>query len=131
MRDRALILAVHLVLAAFIPGVAQAGDQRIGWPDGLGVVQPRAVVDTGSSAVMEGGAPWSTTEGHVEVDLDDGNVNFKVRGDMRVSLVIERHEAGVDGVVGAFSPECFEPDIAFLVRTASGAWLSFGAVRRR
>jgi hypothetical protein len=167
MRDRALILAVHLALVAFTPGVARAGDQRIRWSDVLGIVQPQAVVGTGSGAVTGGGAPWSTTGGHVEVNLDHGSVNFKVRGlvlaagnsigtrggitmvkgtlvcdtngsltgdsalvDTSLVTLDEQGNAHFDGVVGAFPPECSEPDIAFLVRTGGGAWLAFGAVRR-
>ena len=81
MRDRAaLILAVHLALLAFAPGVARAGDQHIRWSDVRGIVQPGAVVGTGSGAVTGAGSPWSTTGGDVDVNLDRGSVDVKVRG---------------------------------------------------
>src|SRR4249920_3781428 len=80
MRDRALILVVHLALLAFTPGAARAGDQHIQWSDVVGIVQPQAVVGTGSGVVTGAGGPWSTTGGHVGVNLDRGRINFKVQG---------------------------------------------------
>lgn len=167
MRAGALILAVHVALMAFTPGAALAGDQHIQWSDVRGIVQPGATVGTGSGQVTGGGAPWSTTGGRVEVNLDHGRINFEVRGlvlaagnsigtrdgvtTVKGTLVCDTNgsltgdsalvetslvtldgqgDAHFDGVATVFPPECSEPDIAFLVRTASGAWIAFGAVRR-
>lgn len=80
MRAGALILAVHVALMAFTPGAALAGDEHIQWSDVRGIVQPGATVGTGSGQVTGGGAPWSTTRGRVEVNLDNGRINFEVRG---------------------------------------------------
>ena len=161
------VATVHLALVAFTPGAALAGDQHIQWSDVRGIVQAQAVVGTGSGAVTGGGSPWSTTGGHVEVNLDHGSINFEIQGlvlaasnsigtrdsvtvvkgtlvcdtngsltgssaliDTSLVTLDEQGDAHFNGVVGAFPPECSEPDIAFLVRTAGGAWIAFGAVRR-
>ena len=161
------IMAIHLALATFIPGAAVAEQHHVQWSDIRGIVQPQAVVGTGSGAATGGGAPWTTTGGQVEVDLDQGNISFTVEGlvlasgnsigtrdgvtmvkgtlvcdtngslsgnsvPIDTSLVpLDRQgNAHFDGAVGALPPECFEADIAFLVRTGGGAWIAFGAVRR-
>jgi hypothetical protein len=80
MRNRALLLTLQLALVAFAPGAALAGDPHIQWSDVRGIIQPMALVGTNSGAVMGGGAPWSTTSGHVDVNLDRGRINFEVRG---------------------------------------------------
>jgi hypothetical protein len=168
MKNGTLILAAHLALMAFTPGVVVAGDEHVQWSDVRGIIQPGALVGTGSGQVMTGGgAPWTTTGGQVEVNLDRGTINFEVKGlvlaagnsigtrggvtTVRGTLVCdtdgsltgssahvdtglvtldEQGDAHFTGALAAFPSECFEPDIAFLVRTASGAWIAFGAVRR-
>jgi hypothetical protein len=80
MRNGALILAVYFALVAFTPGAVLAGGEHVQWSDVRGIVQPGAMVGTGSGQVTGGGAPWSTTGGHVKVNLDDGSINFEVRG---------------------------------------------------
>jgi hypothetical protein len=167
MRAGALILAVHFALMAFSPGAVLAGDQHIQWSDVRGIVQPGAMVGKGSGQVTGGGLPWSTTAGHVEVDLDHGNISFEVRGlvlaagnsigtrdgvtmvkgtlvcdtngsltgnsaliDTSLVALDEQGDAQFNGVAAVFPPECSEPDTAFMVRTGSGAWIAFGAVRR-
>ena len=80
MRNRALILAVHLALVAFTPGAVLAGDEHIQWSDVRGIVQPGAMVGAGSGVVTGGSAPWTTTGGHVKVNLADGSIDFEVRG---------------------------------------------------
>jgi hypothetical protein len=42
----------------------------------------------------------------------------------------EQGDADFHGNVGMLPAHCFEPDIAFLIRTAGGAWIAFGAVRK-
>jgi len=167
MKYGALILAVHLALMAFTPGIVMAKDDHIQWSDVRGIMQPQAVVGVGSGAATGGGAPWTTTAGQVEVNLDRGSITFEVKGlvlaagnsigtrdgvtmvkgtlvcdtngsltgnsvirDTGLVTLDEQGDARFAGDVGPFPPECFEPDIAFLVRAASGAWIAFGAVRR-
>jgi hypothetical protein len=167
MKTLALILAMFFALLTSTAGVALAGDDRIQWSDVRGIIQPMTVVGTGSGAVTGGGAPWSTTGGRIQINLDDGSIAFNVRGLVlaasnsigtrggvatvkgtlvcdtdgsltghsvlvETSLVTldEQGDAQFDGGVGAFPPECSEPDIAFLIRAANGAWIAFGAVRR-
>jgi len=80
MRNGALLLTLHLALVAFAPGAALAKDEHIQWADVRGIIQPLGVVGTGSGAVTGGGAPWSTTDGHVDVNLDGGKIDFDVHG---------------------------------------------------
>ena len=164
MRIGALILAV---LMTSTPGLVMAQDDHVQWSDVRGIMQPGATVGTGSGQVTGGGAPWTTTAGQVEINLDRGHINFEVKGlvlaagnsigtrdgvttvkgtlvcdtngsltgnsalvDTGLVTLDEQGDARFAGDVGAFPPECFEPDIAFLVRAASGAWIAFGAVRR-
>jgi hypothetical protein len=42
----------------------------------------------------------------------------------------EQGDADFHGDVGPLPAECFDPDVAFLIRTAGGAWIAFGAVRK-
>jgi hypothetical protein len=144
-----------------------AGDENIQWSDVRGIIQPGATVGTGSGQVTGGGAPWTTTGGQVEINLDRGNINFEVKGlvlaagnsigtrdgvttvkgtlvcdtngsltgssalvDTSLVTLDEQGDAHFAGAVRAFPPECSEPDIAFLVRNAGGAWIAFGAVRQ-
>jgi hypothetical protein len=167
MKNGTLILAVHLALMAFTPGVVVAGDEHVQWSDVRGIIQAGALVGTGSGQVTGGGAPWSTTGGQVEINLDHGRITFEVKGlvlaagnsigtrggvttvkgtlvcdtngsltgnsalvDTSLVPLDEQGDAHFAGDLGAFPLECSEPDIAFLVRTASGAWIAFGAVRR-
>jgi hypothetical protein len=80
MRGRGLILALCLAPVAFTPAAALAGDATIKWSDVRGIIQPAAVVGSGTGAVTGGGLPWSTTGGSVNVNLDKGEVRFEVRG---------------------------------------------------
>jgi hypothetical protein len=167
MRIGALILAVDFALMTFTPGMVMAHDDHVQWSDVRGIMQPGGTVGTGSGKVTGGGAPWTTTAGQVEVNLDRGTINFEVKGlvlaagnsigtrdgvttvmgtlvcDTNGNLngnsalvetgfvtLDEQGDAHFAGAVGAFPSECSEPDIAFLIRAANGAWIAFGAVRR-
>jgi hypothetical protein len=89
-----------------VKGLVLAGGNSIGTPDGITSVKGTLVCDTNGSA------------GGNSVLVDTDLVDLSPQGD-----------ASFSGVV-AIPPVCLtEPDIAFLVRTASGAWLAYGAVR--
>ena len=167
MKQVALVLATHLTLMAFMPGMVAAEDDHVQWTDVRGIVQAQTVVGKGSGTVTGGGAPWSTTGGQVDVNLDRGSLSFEVKGlvlaatnsigtrggvttvmgtlvcDTNGSLtgnsvtvntdlvtLDEQGDAHFVGTVPALPAECFEPDIAFVIRAANGAWIAFGAVRR-
>jgi hypothetical protein len=84
-----------------------AAGNSIGTPDGVTKVKGTLVCDTNGSLTGDSAL------------VDTGLVTLDAQGD-----------AHFDGVVGAFPPECSESDTAFLIRTGSGAWIAFGAVRR-
>jgi hypothetical protein len=90
-------------------GLVLAGGNAIGTPGAVLQVKGTLVCDTDGSASGGNSALVDTPL----VDLDD-------QGDARF-----------DGNVGPLPPVCAsEPDIAFLIRTASGRWIGNGTVLR-
>lgn len=68
-------------------GVAVAGQNAIAgpketlhWQSVIGIIQASNVVGSGTGAVTGAPGPWSTQSGHASVDLEQGEVNFIVRG---------------------------------------------------
>ena len=59
---------------------AFADDFAVQWKNVLGLLQVNNVVGSGTGAVTGGGPPWSTLGGNAAVDLQNGHVNFEVRG---------------------------------------------------
>jgi len=79
---RKLLIGSGAALVAAVVGqnaVAGFGD-GLHWQSVIGIAQPNNVVGSGRGAVTGGGAPWSAFDGHVNVDLERGDVNFDVRG---------------------------------------------------
>jgi hypothetical protein len=78
---KSLIVSVLALGAAVIGQNASAdpGD-TLSWQSVKGIVQANNVVGIGTGAVTGGGLPWSTQNGHVSVDLDNGKIDFDVRG---------------------------------------------------
>jgi hypothetical protein len=64
-------------LIGFSSGRAQA--QEVQWHRIFGIPEAFNVVGSGTGAVG-GGAPWTTTSGHAEVDLKTGSIDFRVKG---------------------------------------------------
>ena len=86
-----------------------AGGNFIGTPGTVLQVKGTLVCDTDGSA-----------SGQNSVLVDTPLVDLDEQGDARFN-----------GNVGALSPVCMsEPDIAFLIRTASGRWIGNGTVLR-
>jgi hypothetical protein len=79
VRTGALILALHLPLAACIPAAALAESAIVRWSDVRGIIEPLGVIGTNTTATG-GGLPWSTTGGSASVNLDSGLIKFSVRG---------------------------------------------------
>jgi hypothetical protein len=91
-----------------VRGLVLAGGNSIGTRGGVTQVKGTLVCDTNGSA---GGGNSAL----VDTDL----VNLDEQGNARFQ-----------GNLGPLPAQCSEPDLAFLVRTAGGAWLAYGAVRR-
>jgi len=67
--------------ATLIGGNASADSgYALHWQSVIGIVQANNVVGTGTGAATGAPGPWSAQGGHVNVDLDDGKMNFVVRG---------------------------------------------------
>jgi hypothetical protein len=67
--------------AALIGGNASADSAyTLNWQSVIGIVQGNNVVGSGTGAATGAPGPWSALGGHVNVDLDDGKINFVVRG---------------------------------------------------
>jgi hypothetical protein len=146
------------VLLTPIVSLSQAAN-FVAWRTIIGIAQASNVV----GGLTGGGQPWSTREGEVLVELDNGFVVFEVRGlvlaggntigtpgavnQVKGTLVCGPGSAsptvidtplvpldgqGNAGFSGSFSSStagCSAMDVAFLVRTAAGAWIGNGSVR--
>jgi len=71
---------VALALAAVAPPAAPAADPNIRWADVIGIVQAGNLVGSGTGQVTGGGQPWSTTKGSATVNLNTGDIHFRVDG---------------------------------------------------
>jgi hypothetical protein len=167
---KSLLVSGIALGAALIGGNASADSAyALHWQSVIGIVQGTNVVGSGTGAATGAPGPWSALGGHVNVDLDDGKINFVVRGlvlaggnsigtpgavlQVKGTLVCDtdgsasggnsalvdtplvdlddQGDARFDGNVGPLPSVCAsEPDIAFLIRTASGRWIGNGTVLR-
>jgi hypothetical protein len=80
MSTRALIVALNVALAAIVPATAPAADPNIRWADIIGIIQAGNVVGSGTGQVPGGGQPWSTAKGSATVNLNNGDIHFRVEG---------------------------------------------------
>ncbi len=62
------------------PTTAYADGVELEWERILGIVQPGNTVGSGTGAVTGAGQPFSTRAGSAELELDDGELEFRVRG---------------------------------------------------
>jgi hypothetical protein len=73
--------AVGALLLAAIASPSQADDSGfVRWKKIIGVAQAGDVVGNPPNTVTGGGQPWSTLDGDVVVNLNEGSVYFEVRG---------------------------------------------------
>src|ERR1700676_2136738 len=68
-----------LFASAWLMGFSSAQAQEVQWHRIFGIPEAFNVVGSGTGAVG-GGAPWTTTSGHAEVDLKTGSIDFRVKG---------------------------------------------------
>jgi hypothetical protein len=70
-----------IVSALALAGVANsASADTAHWQSVIGIIQGGNVVGTGTGAATGAPGPWSTLSGHADVNLQNGKVDFKVRG---------------------------------------------------
>jgi hypothetical protein len=73
--------AVGALLLVAIASPSQADDSGfVRWKKIIGVAQAGDVVGDPPNTVTGGGQPWSTLDGDVVVNLNEGSVYFEVRG---------------------------------------------------
>jgi hypothetical protein len=73
--------AVGALLLVAIASPSQADDSGfVRWKKIIGVAQAGDVVGIAPNTVTGGGQPWSTLDGDVVVNLNEGSVYFEVRG---------------------------------------------------
>jgi hypothetical protein len=78
---KSLLMSGIALGAALIGGNASADSANtLHWQSVIGIVQANNVVGSGTGAATGAPGPWSSRGGHVNVDLDDGKMNFVVRG---------------------------------------------------
>jgi hypothetical protein len=165
-KSLSLTVAVAGLLLLQIPSSAFAG-QGVEWKQIIGIIQAGNIVGSGAGKVTGGGQPWSTIRGTADVDLESGELQFRVQGlvlaggnaigtpdnvtQVKGTLVCDttgsatgdstlvdtelvplsaQGDARFNGNVAPLPDACVSsPNIAFLIRTAGGAWLANGAVR--
>jgi len=79
---RKLLIASGLSLGAAVIGRNASADpgDTLRWQSVIGIAQANNVVGSGTGTVTGGGIPWSTLDGHVNVHLEKGKINFDVHG---------------------------------------------------
>ena len=78
---KSLLVSGIALGTALIGGNASADSAyTLHWQSVIGIVQGNNVVGSGTGAAIGAPGPWSALGGHVNVDLDDGEINFIVRG---------------------------------------------------
>ena len=158
-------LALTMVLGSTVFGHEHS--DKVKWENIIGIIQAGNTVGTGAGKVTGGGQPWHTTDGSAKVDLETGDLQFRVRGlvlaggnsvgtpdgvtmvkgtlvcdttgtmngnstlaDTPLVPLSATGDAHFNGDLGPLPATCTEPNIAFLIRTAGGAWIANGVVRK-
>ncbi len=78
LKRYASVVVSLLALSAWM-GINSAAAQELRWKTVMGVKQINDQVGVGTGAVV-GGAPWETTGGSVDVNLNNSKVTFHVKG---------------------------------------------------
>ena len=77
MRAKVLVPLVLLLSPALV--IAQESSDSIRWSEIVGVITAPGI-NNAVAGISSGAGPWSVREGHAGVDLENGQVNFEVRG---------------------------------------------------
>jgi hypothetical protein len=78
---KSLLMSGIALGAALLGGNASADSAyALHWQSVIGIIQANNVVGSGTGAATGAPGPWSALGGHVNVHLDDGKINFIVRG---------------------------------------------------
>jgi hypothetical protein len=81
-RGRNIIVMGTLALTMVLGSTAFGHDRsdKVKWENIIGIIQAGNKVGTGTGTVAGGGQPWHTRDGSVQVDLETGDIRFRVRG---------------------------------------------------
>ncbi len=92
MKPPKLAISVSVFLVVWLVGLgvttAEAGGAKVVWERMTGVIVPNRIVGVrpgvpctlGVNCVQGPGIPWTVTKGRAEVDLEDGDIKFDVKG---------------------------------------------------
>ena len=78
MRFSKLIMFATLIMVGLSATAAQA--QKVKWKTIVGIIDQNNRVGVGVGQVRGAGQPWSIRSGSAEVNLETGDLRFKVRG---------------------------------------------------
>src|SRR6266576_6242345 len=108
---RKLLILSGLSLGAAVIGQNASADpgDTLRWQSVIGIAQANNVVGSGTGTVTGGTIPWSTLDGHVNVHLEKGKINFDVHGlvftlDTPLVDLGDQGDARFNGEVGPLPP---------------------------
>ena len=132
LRKSLVLISLAAGAAVAGPNAVAAADDLLRWQSVIGIIQGNNIVGSGTGSFT--GAPGSTLQvkGTLVCDTNGsaGGGN-SVHVDTPLVDLDDDGDARFVGNVGAISAACgTEPDVAFLIRTASGRWIANGTVLR-
>ncbi len=77
---KSLAAALFALAGATAAHNAIAADDVVRWQSVIGIIQGGNVVGSGTGAATGAPGPWSAKNGHVKIDLTNGNIEFDVQG---------------------------------------------------
>jgi hypothetical protein len=80
LRKSLIVSGIALSAVTFGQNASADSSDILRWQTVNGIVATNTTVGTGAGLVNGGPTPWSTLDGHVNVDLAKGKINFDVRG---------------------------------------------------
>jgi hypothetical protein len=80
LRKSLIVSGIALSAVAFGQNASADSSDVLRWQTVNGIAAPNNTVGTGAGVVTGGPTPWSTLDGHVNVDLAKSKISFDVRG---------------------------------------------------